>query len=522
MDLRAYLSLFWRRKQVIVMTIVVTITFVAVGLLLIEPTYSASATLRLASVSRASDDWAVLNMEYADRLMNTYAEIASSAPLLMSVAADLGLAESLQVDVQLQANTELMEVSAEHRDPVLAAEIANAVAKKVTDLSREQAAEIRQTAQSVFLDQLIQLDAELTQAELEYAVMSMAMPESGEIPSAARRAIELKRSAYDELLEQRERSRLQEALQVRTLTLLGPATAPTAPAKPDIALNAALGLIMGLAGGLALAFFVEVLDTTLYTSDEIKQATQSEILAEVPILSTRHDGKLTDDSTNVEVFRHLRTNLIGLGSPLQFKTAIITSPEAGEGKSTIAANLAVAIAQSGQTIALVDADLRLPVLHKLFGLPNTGLSNVLQGEIDLDGALRTSAVPGLAILASGAFSPKSTELLASPKMAEVIEQLRERFTMVLFDTPALLAVADASVLASMVEGAVLIIGQGQTRRESAEAAYRQLEKTRVPWIGLVVNRTTSNTNHYRYFHKTAMYRRQPWSRWQRSPIIMKR
>ena len=501
----AYLSLLWRRKLVIVATLLVTITVVAAGSIFTTPIYSASAMVRLASVSRVSDDWSVYNMDYADRLMNTYAKMATSTPFLMDAAAKLGRAEAPQVDVQLQANTELMKISVEDPDPVLAAEIANVVAEMVTDLSRDQATQIRQTAQAVFLEQLTQLDAELTEAELAYAVRSAAIPESSESPSPEKRALELKRLAYDELLAQYERSRIQEVLQVRTLSLVSPATVPTAPVKPDIAVNVALGLIVGIAGGLALAFVLESFDTTLRTSEEIEQVTTCQILGEVPTLSNSSAGQgirpMNDDPVNVEAFRRLRTNFIGLGAPSQLKTAIITSPEPGEGKSTIAANLAVAIAQSGQTIALVDADMRLPVLHELFELPNIGLSSVLQEEMDLEGALQLSAVPGLTIMTSGTFSPKSTELLASTKMERVIEQLRDRFDMVLFDTPALLAVADTSVLAAMVDGAVLIVGKGQTRRESAGTGYRQLEKTGVPWIGLVVNRTSLDTSHYRYYHK---------------------
>jgi non-specific protein-tyrosine kinase len=193
-------------------------------------------------------------------------------------------------------------------------------------------------------------------------------------------------------------------------------------------------------------------------------------------------------SPAAEAYRTLRTNIqfSSLDKPL--RTLLMTSAGPDEGKSTTIANLAVIMAQAEQRIILVDCDLRRPSLHTLFGLTNEhGLTSVIleQGEAPLP--LQPTEVPGLSLLASGPMPPRPADLLGSKRMESLIERLTAEADMVLFDTPPVTAVTDAAVLATRLDGVLLVLQAGHTRRDRAREARRLLEKVKANMIGVVLN-----------------------------------
>ncbi len=202
-----------------------------------------------------------------------------------------------------------------------------------------------------------------------------------------------------------------------------------------------------------------------------------------------------------EAFRRLRTNflLVGQGE----KTFLITSADPSEGKSTISGNLAISIAQTGRTVVLVDSDMRIPTVHKLFGLPNIqGLSNVLSREASVEALIQPTIQAGLSIITSGPRPSDPAELLGSHMMSDLIAQLEQRFDVVLLDTPSLLAVADTTVLAQVVDGVLLVVGRTRARREAVLAAQNELLKINVHPIGVVVNRAEHERS-YGYYLRSA-------------------
>jgi capsular exopolysaccharide synthesis family protein len=161
----------------------------------------------------------------------------------------------------------------------------------------------------------------------------------------------------------------------------------------------------------------------------------------------------------------------------------------GEGKSTVVASLAYAMAQTERRVIVVDGNLRRPTLHKIFELPNQmGLSTVLSGETTLDEAVQQSKIPWLFVLTSGTLPSEPALALGSPRMATVIEQLTQQFDWLYLDTPSLLAVTDAALLAPLVDGVVLVVGYAQARVEAVQVAYQQLTDVGAHSIGIVVNR----------------------------------
>lgn len=182
---------------------------------------------------------------------------------------------------------------------------------------------------------------------------------------------------------------------------------------------------------------------------------------------------------------------------------MITSSEPSEGKSTITANLAIAIAQSGKNVIIIDCDLHIPKQHKIFGLSNTiGLSNILSDkESDKSGTVQKTKYNGLFVITSGPMSKSNTKLLGSEKMTELIQSLENDFDIILLDTPAFLAVADSAQLAPIVDGVVLVVRRNYIREDALREACRQLKDINARVVGLVVNEAERNGTYYYYGHK---------------------
>jgi capsular exopolysaccharide synthesis family protein len=181
---------------------------------------------------------------------------------------------------------------------------------------------------------------------------------------------------------------------------------------------------------------------------------------------------------------------------------MVTSAETGAGKSTIAANLATALAQAGCSVVLVDCDLRMPTLHRMFDVPNElGLSTVLEERSTLEEALQSPESAKIMLLTSGPRPDKPAELLASPQMGELLNHLEQQFDKVVIDVPALLEVADASILAKMMDQVLLVVQSGYTREEEAQAAYQQLILVQAHLTGVVMNRVPSDPTRYKKYYR---------------------
>lgn len=206
-------------------------------------------------------------------------------------------------------------------------------------------------------------------------------------------------------------------------------------------------------------------------------------------------------SPAAEAFRALRTNLQFLGLDRALGTVIVTSPGPGEGKSTVTANLGVALGLAGSQVILVGADLRKPTLHRHFGLSNdVGLTSVLTGNVRWQDALQDTGFQGVRVLAAGPIPPNPAELLGTERMRELIGELRDAADMVIFDTPPVLNVTDAGVLAQRVDGVIYVISAGVTPRDIARAGKQRLEQVGARLLGTVVNRVEPRGGNYYYYY----------------------
>ncbi|MBC2722195.1 CpsD/CapB family tyrosine-protein kinase [Desulfosporosinus sp.] len=202
-----------------------------------------------------------------------------------------------------------------------------------------------------------------------------------------------------------------------------------------------------------------------------------------------------------EAYRTLRTNVQFTGVDSKTKKIMVTSSGPREGKSTTIANLAVSIAQSGKTVLVIDADMRNPTQHKLFGLSNSeGLSMCLVQDQGCQPYINDTAVPNVSVLTGGPIPPNPAELVGSKRMKNLIQEVSEQFDVVLIDTPPIIAVTDAAIIAQEVDGVILVLASGEVNKEFAQRAKEQLDKVGAKILGAVLNKADMRTSDYYYYY----------------------
>lgn len=213
-------------------------------------------------------------------------------------------------------------------------------------------------------------------------------------------------------------------------------------------------------------------------------------------------AKLEPKSPITEQYRTIRTNIQFASVDKEIKSITVTSTGPAEGKSTTIANLAVVFAQQGKKVLLIDADMRKPTVHYNLQLPNTiGLTNILTKQVSLKDAIRETDVEGLFAVTSGPIPPNPAELLGSASMEQLIAEITDLFDLVLFDTPPLLAVTDAQILADKTDGTILVVSSGKTDRDEAVKAKSMLASTKGKLLGAVLNNKKQDKNtHYYYYY----------------------
>ncbi|MGY1854925.1 polysaccharide biosynthesis tyrosine autokinase [Modestobacter sp. SYSU DS0290] len=295
------------------------------------------------------------------------------------------------------------------------------------------------------------------------------------------------------------------------VTTVAPAAVPEFASSPNTRVNVAAGLVLGLALGLLCAWLRETLDTRVRDQAGLAKVTQLPLIGSIGDLAghgTRPVVVQVDPhSPQAESFRQLRTNLQFLGlspDPVSGadggpRTLVVTSARAGEGKSTVAANLAVAMAETGARVLLVDADLRRPTVAGLLGLEGAaGLTTVLSGRAALADVVQPWGPMRLDVLTSGTTPPNPTELLGSPAMIRLLDEMAGAYEFVVLDAAPLLAVADAAVLAHRTDGTVLVANVRQARRPQLAEALENLEKVGARVLGVVLNGVRRDEQVYAY------------------------
>ena len=343
--------------------------------------------------------------------------------------------------------------------------------------------------------------------------------------------IQNQKSLLESLLKRKSEtdvsSRLK-GLRTSNVWIVDKAEVPSSPSSPNKLRNMAFALMIGLLGGLGLAYLFESLDVTVKDSEDVKKYAGMPMLGIIPEFGEdgmkRGRGKAGKDeqveghekfrpelesmdlivhfaprSSFSEYYRSIRTTLLLSAADTSLKSIVVTSALPEEGKTATVSNLAVALAQMGKTVVMIDADLRKPRLHKIFRIKNlNGLTKYLTTDLALEDALRATAIPTLFLINAGPVPPNPVELLGSEKFGHLVEQLRSVYDFILVDSPPVLAVSDAVVIGSRLDGAILVVRRGKTHREALKQARQKLDAHKVRGTGVIINHARMRDFDYYY------------------------
>lgn len=432
MELRDYIRILRKSWLLIVLLTLVGVAAAATFSLLQKPMYTASTKVFVSTSSGQNVSDLAQGNSFTVQRVKTYSDLVTTPIVLQPVIAALELnmtSDDLASAVSASAplDTTLIEISVSNEDPVLAADLANAISQSLTAV-----------------------------------VQDIEAPEAG-----------------------------SENTSPVKLTRVQDAPVPQSPVSPKVPLNVALGALVGLALGLAIAVLRETLDNRVRNERDVAQLTDAPIIGGIafdPKAKTRPLIVQADPrSPRAESFRTLRTNLSFLDIGSEDRSFVVTSSVQSEGKSTTAANLAISLADSGARVLLVDADLRRPKVAEYMGLEGAvGITDVLIGRAELLDVVQPWGRSKLFVLPAGKIPPNPSELLGSSAMADLIALFNREFDAVIFDAPPLLPVTDAAILSKSVGGAILVVAAGHTHKNQLKGAVSALENVGAPISGLVL------------------------------------
>ena len=369
----------------------------------------------------------------------------------------------------------------------------------------------------------------------EYAGQLTQLPEKSLRLAQLERSAKVDEKIYIMMKEKYQESQITEVGQLGDVRIVDPAKPPKNPIKPTKRMNLILGMMVGLGLGIGLTFLIDAMDNSVRVMEdlskmglavlgaipEIKEEEALKRLKVVPNgqlngtasaddvreMATRLITHFAPKSPISEAYRSFRTNIQFSKIDKTIQTLLVTSPGPGEGKSTTVANLAITMAQMGSRVLLVDADLRRPVQHSIFKLDRrVGLTNALVGRASIEEAYKETEIENLFVMPCGTLPPNPSELLGSSAMKNLIEELKSRFDVVLFDSPPVIAVTDAAVLCRKIDGVVLVAKSGQTDRNAAQHAYNLLKNVGTNLLGSLLNGVKvesmygSYYYYYQYYH----------------------
>jgi succinoglycan biosynthesis transport protein ExoP len=429
-EIRDYLRILRKRWVTIVALSLLGVAAAAGGTILTQPKYEASTLVFVYVQSAGSVGDLAQGSSFAQSQVKSYAEVVSQPRVLDSVISSLGLTETASerassVSATAPQDTVNIEISVSSDSPSEAADLANAVT-----------------------------------ASFRQVITEITAP-SGASDSQV------------------------------SVSVLRDAEVPNGPASPSSFLNLGLGLTAGLAAGLGLAILRELLDTRIRGERDVSNITSAPMIGGIAFDPNAVDKPLivhdSPRSVRAEAFRTLRTNLQFLEVSPGNRSFVITSSIPSEGKTTTAVNLAIALADSGARVALVDADLRRPKVSDYLGLEGAvGLTDVLISRAELQDALQPWGRGNLTVLPAGAIPPNPSELLGSRAMSSLLKSLEDEFDIVILDLPPLLPVTDAALVSKLTRGALVVVAAGRTHKGELAAAVSSLENVNAPVAGVIL------------------------------------
>ena len=308
------------------------------------------------------------------------------------------------------------------------------------------------------------------------------------------REVQSNKRMYELLLRRLKEIDLSSTLNVNNISIIDRAEIPEKPVKPNLALNMILAVIVGLFMGTGLGFFIDYLDTTIKSPQDIKTTLETNLLGSIPSIDIKDKIKkdkivhLQPHSPISEIYRDIRTEILYLMPKDKSSAVLITSAEPRAGKTMTTVNLGIALAQKGSKVLIVDSDLRKPQLHNIFNLERkTGLSEYLVRRTGFDNAIKDTGIENIKVVTSGKVSNNPAELISSGRMNEFIREAKQKFDFVFFDSPPIASVTDAVILADIVDVLIQVVRSGEAPVPIVLRAKEKLTNTRAKFSGIILN-----------------------------------
>lgn len=324
-----------------------------------------------------------------------------------------------------------------------------------------------------------------------------------------KREVDSNREIYDTLVKRAKETGVSEQLEASNIRVVDPAEVPESPVRPNKRNNIILAAMVGLILGISIAFFMEYIDNTIKEPEDVNAYVGLPFLGYVP--SARKEAKVESEvdlivhqkprSVVSEAYRSIRTSVLFAFADKPAKTVLMTSSNPQEGKTSATINMAITMANMGDNVLIVDADMRCSRLHKSFGLPKeNGLSDYLVGNIDLDGAIKPTKIKNLSLLPAGSTPPNPAELLNSNKMKVLLEEAKKKFDRIIIDITPIITVTDAAIVANIVDGVIMLIRCGKVPIEVVLRAKQKLQDAKANILGVLLNNIDYGKESYYYYY----------------------
>jgi len=423
--------------------------------------------------------------------------------------------------------------------PLLQAEAQQVIGSRAVDMNINAQSTSPNSVRLALTQQLVQTESQLRVLQIRNAAIaaseSLLNQDIKQLAIVARQYTDLQRELQVATESLNRFLAVQEALQIESARntlpwqLISEPQKPGIPISPNIPRSLILSIVSGLLAGAAAAFLADKLDNVFHSTEELKDSTKLPVLGMIPFnkqlthkqpqtqnVEANQTNYLLNQSNYtaspfLESFRGLHANLYFLSPDRPIRSLVVTSSLPADGKSTVATYLAQAAAAMGQRVLLVDADLRRPQVHILTDLPNVwGLSNAISSDINIDDVIQHSPVEdSLFVITAGQIPPDPTRLLSSQKMQSLVEGFQSNFDLVIFDTPPMIGLADARLLAARADGMFVVVGLGRTNRSALAQVLDELRISRAPILGIVANGVKNyTTNSYHYYYQYSNSKRQ--------------
>ncbi len=542
MELKHYFLVLWKWSWLIALA-----TFIGAGASLwatsrMPREYVASTTLMVGRFIQAADPTGQ-DLAISQQLADSYAQMVRLEPILQGTIDTLGLDMNWralvgQVYASHTPGTQLIQIAVRSTDPQQAKILADEIARQLIRQS-PTSAEQEQTQHREFVGQQLELlQAQIEEAEKQVDDLEgrLALENSARgiqdlrsQADAARQKITVWRADYAKLLDFFEGNR------TNYLSVVEPANIPTIPVSPNVMYFVLMAAATGLVLATTAAFLLDYLDDTLKSKEDVERVLKLPTLGKVTRISSIHtpsDNLVTlqnEYSQSSDAYRVLRTNIqfYNLNNPSFW--LLVSSAIPGEGKTTTACNLAITMAYAGKRVILIDGDLHRPMVHRYFEIPNQiGLTNLLlDNGLSIGETLVETSIGTLKVLPSGPLPPSPADLLASEPMKQRLQQIRALADVVIFDSPPVLGVADAAILASLCNGVIMVVNAGHTHSQTVRQAKETLTQLNLKVFGVVLNKLKSRqANDYAYYHYYSNVqsnrRGKPrwWSRFTKAPQLI--